>query len=121
MTSLKPLQQRGPTRVVASKSHLNAETRALFHTIEGEVELVRAGSSLKFLKVAEALAEIYPRLGPTWEWDTAAAQTVVLGVAKLVTDLDGAELRYDKDDILNPHFVVCPGIMTDVSYRLMSR
>jgi 3'(2'), 5'-bisphosphate nucleotidase len=106
ITSLNPSQQPGLTRVVASKSHLNAETRAFIDAIEGEVELVQAGSSLKFLKVAEGLADIYPRLGPTCEWDTAAAHAVVLGVGGSVTDLDGAGLRYGKDDILNPYFVV---------------
>jgi len=106
ITSLKPLQQPGVTRVVASKSHLNAETQAFIDAIEGKVELVQAGSSLKFLKVAEGLADIYPRLGPTCEWDTAAAHAVVLGVGGSVTDLDGTELRYGKDDILNPYFVV---------------
>jgi 3'(2'), 5'-bisphosphate nucleotidase len=106
ITSLKPARQPSLTRVVASKSHLNAETRAFIDGIEGEVELVQAGSSLKFLRVAEGLADIYPRLGPTCEWDTAAAHAVVLGVGGSVTDLDGAELRYGKDDILNPYFVV---------------
>ena len=104
--SLNPSQQPGLTRVVASKSHLNEETRAFIDAIGGETELVQAGSSLKFLKVAEGLADIYPRLGPTCEWDTAAAHAVVLGVGGSVTDLDGAELLYGKDDIINPYFVV---------------
>ena len=106
MTSLKPMQQPGLTRVVASKSHLNDVTRAYIDAIEGEVELVQAGSSLKFLRVAEGLADLYPRLGPTCEWDTAAAHAVVLGVGGSVEDLNGAKLRYGKDEILNPHFVV---------------
>ena len=106
VTILEPRQRSGKTRVVASKSHLNAETQAFIDAIEGKVELVQAGSSLKFLKVAEGLADIYPRLGPTCEWDTAAAHAVVLGVGGSVTDLGGAELRYGKDDILNPYFVV---------------
>ena len=74
--------------------------------LEGPTELVQAGSSLKFLKIAEGLADIYPRLGPTCEWDTAAAHAVVLGVGGSVKDPDGVELRYGKDDILNPHFIV---------------
>jgi 3'(2'), 5'-bisphosphate nucleotidase len=106
ITSLNPSQQPVLTRVVASKSHLNEETRAFIDAIEGEVELVQAGSSLKFLRVAEGLADIYPRLGPTCEWDTAAAHAVVLGVGGSVTDLGGAELGYGKPDILNPYFVV---------------
>ena len=81
-------------------------TRAYIDAIEGEVELVKAGSSLKFLRVAEGLADLYPRLGPTCEWDTAAAHAVVLGVGGSVEDLNGTELLYGKDEILNPHFVV---------------
>ena len=106
VTILEPRQQSSKTRVVASKSHLNEETRAFIDAIEGETELVQAGSSLKFLKIAEGLADIYPRLGPTCEWDTAAAHAVVLGVGGSVRDLNGVELRYGKDDILNPYFVV---------------
>ena len=66
--------------MVASKSHLNEETQTFIDGIAGDVELIQAGSSLKFLKIAEGLADIYPRLGPTCEWDTAAAHAVVLGV-----------------------------------------
>ena len=106
VTRLNPKPVAGLTRVVASKSHLNAETQAFIDAIAGEVELIQAGSSLKFLRIAEGLADCYPRLGPTCEWDTAAAHAVVLGVGGSVADLDGEELRYGKDDILNPHFVV---------------
>ena len=106
VTRLNPKPVAGLTRVVASKSHLNQETQAFIEGIPGEVELIQAGSSLKFLRIAEGLADCYPRLGPTCEWDTAAAHAVVLGVGGSVTDLDGQELRYGKDDILNPHFVV---------------
>ena len=106
VTGLTPTTQPGITRVVASKSHLNAETQAFINAIEGPTELVQAGSSLKFLKIAEGLADVYPRLGPTCEWDTAAAHAVVLGAGGSVKDLDGAELRYGKDDILNPYFIV---------------
>ena len=106
LTTLHPVSVEGLTRVVASKSHLNQETQAFINAIPGEIELIQAGSSLKFLRIAEGLADCYPRLGPTCEWDTAAAHAVVLGAGGSVTDLDGEELRYGKDDILNPHFVV---------------
>jgi 3'(2'), 5'-bisphosphate nucleotidase len=92
-------------RVVASKSHLNAETTDFIQRL-GETDLVQAGSSLKFCRVAEAAAEIYPRLAPTCEWDTAAAQAVVEGAGGQVTDLSGQRLRYGKPDVLNPSFVV---------------
>ena len=106
VTILEPQQRSGKTRVVASKSHLNAETQAFIDGIEGSTELIQAGSSLKFLKIAEGLADVYPRLGPTCEWDTAAAHAVVLGVGGSVRDLNGVELRYGKDNILNPYFIV---------------
>lgn len=93
-----------PCRVVASKSHLNAET-ADFITRLGATSLVQAGSSLKFCRIAEGAADIYPRLAPTCEWDTAAAQAVVEGAGGVVLDLHGAPLRYGKPDVLNPSFV----------------
>ncbi len=64
------------------------------------------GSSLKFCLVAEGSADFYPRLGPTMEWDTAAAQAVVEAAGGAVTTLDGRPLRYnERDTLLNPHFL----------------
>jgi 3'(2'), 5'-bisphosphate nucleotidase len=97
--------QTEPTRVVASKSHLNAETTTFIETIEGSVKLVQAGSSLKFLTIAEGAADLYPRLGPTCEWDTAAAHAVLEGAGGTVTQPGGTPLRYGKAEILNPHFI----------------
>lgn len=91
-------------RVVASKSHLNAETQAFIDRL-GAVELVQAGSSLKLCRVAEGAADIYPRLAPTCEWDTAAAQAVLEGAGGVVLDEQGTPLRYGKPDVLNPGFI----------------
>lgn len=93
------------TRVVASKSHLNEETQAFIDAIEGKVELVQAGSSLKFLKIALGKADIYPRLAPTFEWDTGAAQAVLEGAGGTVTQASGEPMVYGKDEVLNPHFI----------------
>jgi 3'(2'), 5'-bisphosphate nucleotidase len=93
------------TRIVASKSHLNAETQAFIEGVAGEVELVQAGSSLKFLKIATGDADLYPRLAPTCEWDTAAAQAVLDGAGGKVTQANGEPMIYGKDEILNPHFI----------------
>ncbi len=71
----------------------------------GDVSLVQAGSSLKFCRVAEGEADIYPRLAPTCEWDTAAAQAVLEGAGGVVVDLQGAPLLYGKPDVLNPSFI----------------
>ena len=91
-------------RVVASKSHLNAETQSFIERLR-VVSLVQAGSSLKFCRVAEGAADIYPRLAPTCEWDTAAAQAVLEGAGGSVVDLDGQPLRYGKPEVLNPSFI----------------
>jgi 3'(2'), 5'-bisphosphate nucleotidase len=95
----------GVTRVVASKSHLNDDTQAFIDAIEGDVEIVQAGSSLKFLKIATGDADIYPRLAPTCEWDTAAAHAVLNGAGGEVTQTNGDPVVYGKDEILNPHFI----------------
>jgi 3'(2'), 5'-bisphosphate nucleotidase len=95
-----------PLRVVGSRSHRGASLDAYLARL-GEVEMLPMGSSLKFCVVAEGDADIYPRLGPTSEWDTAAAQAVVEQAGGAVLELDGQPLRYNaKEDILNPHFLV---------------
>jgi 3'(2'), 5'-bisphosphate nucleotidase len=66
---------------------------------------VQAGSSLKFCRLAEGAADVYPRMGPTCEWDTAAAQAVLEGAGGGVMDLQGFALRYGKANVLNPAFV----------------
>jgi 3'(2'), 5'-bisphosphate nucleotidase len=91
-------------RVVASKSHLNEATQSFIHRL-GVVSLVQAGSSLKFCRVAEGEADIYPRLAPTCEWDTAAAQAVLEGAGGTVQDLRSQPLQYGKSDVLNPSFI----------------
>jgi len=94
----------GVNRVVASKSHLNEATQSFIDRL-GAVSLVQAGSSLKICRVAEGAADIYPRLAPTYEWDTAAAQAVLEGAGGAVVDLHRQPLRYGKLEILNPSFV----------------
>ncbi|MFM5095605.1 3'(2'),5'-bisphosphate nucleotidase CysQ [Aeromonas rivipollensis] len=91
-------------RVVGSRNHLSQETLDYLAPF-GEIELVSMGSSLKFCIIAEGGAELYPRLAPTCEWDTAAAQAVLEGAGGSVTQLDGSSLAYNKPNILNPWFV----------------
>ena len=97
-------------RVVASRSHYNQETRDFVEKLDKggkELSLVNSGSSLKLCMVAAGDAEIYPRLGPTMEWDTAAAHAVVKAAGKNVYRVDnGEELEYNKENLLNPFFVV---------------
>jgi 3'(2'), 5'-bisphosphate nucleotidase len=94
-------------KVVASRSHSDARTEALLRQI-GDHESISMGSSLKFCLVAEGEAHFYPRLGPTMEWDTAAAHAVVNEAGGSVCDAAGQELRYNKADLHNPEFFVLP-------------
>lgn len=95
-----------PVRVVGSRSHRGASLDAYLQQV-GDHDMVPMGSSLKFCVVAEGNADIYPRLGLTSEWDTAAAQAVVEQAGGKVLTWDGNPLLYnDKSDILNPFFIV---------------
>lgn len=98
-----------PWRVVASRSHLNGETENYLNQLRqqhGAIELVSRGSSLKLCMVASGEADEYPRLGPTMEWDVAAAHAVVKGAGMEVVEFaGGAALRYNKGELLNPHFI----------------
>ena len=82
---------------------------ALERLIEGQlgaVEKTSMGSSLKLCLVAEGEADIYPRLAPTCEWDTAAAHAVVNAAGGVVVNTHFEPLTYNKPDVLNPHFLV---------------
>lgn len=95
----------GKPMIVASRSHAGPETRAFLQNL-GEHDVVSMGSALKFCLVAEGTADVYPRLGPTMEWDTAAAQCVVEAAGGRVTDLNRRPLAYNKPSLLNPSFLV---------------
>lgn len=100
------IESENPVRVVGSRSH-RGDSLNRFLELVGNVELHPVGSSLKFCYVAEGSADIYPRLGPTSEWDTAAAQAVVEQAGGAVLTLDGTPLSYNrKEEILNPFFLV---------------
>ncbi len=101
----RPLPE-GPPTVVGSRSHAGKRLQDYLDRL-GPHRLVPMGSSLKFCLVAEGRADLYPRLGPTSEWDTAAAQCVVEQAGGRVTDTALERLRYNtKDSLLNPDFLV---------------
>lgn len=92
-------------RLALSRSHLGAREQALMAQF-GEVEVIRCGSALKSCLVAEGRADLYPRFGPTSEWDTAASQCVLEAAGGMLVGLDGQPLRYNqKESLLNPWFV----------------
>lgn len=93
-------------KVVASRSHLNADTQEFLDKLD-QPEVVSKGSSLKLLMVAEGEADLYPRYAPTMEWDTAAAQIIVEEAGGTVVQKDTTDrVIYNKEDLLNPYFLV---------------
>ena len=92
--------------VAGSRSHGSDRQQAFIKTL-GDVEVFAIGSSLKFCMVAEGRVDIYPRFGPTSEWDTAAAQCIVEESGGVVVDEDFKRLRYNRgESLLNPYFLV---------------
>lgn len=102
---VRVLDGRVPVAAV-SRSHLNAETQALMSRL-GASEMRQAGSAMKFCLIAEGRADVYPRIGPTMEWDIAAGDAVLRAAGGLVTLLDGTALHYGRADkaFASPDFV----------------
>jgi 3'(2'), 5'-bisphosphate nucleotidase len=107
---VRPLAQDGILKVVGSRSHNSPEVDAYVDTLRAKypnVEFVAAGSSLKFCLLAEGKADVYPRLAPTMEWDTCAGQIVATEAgAEVLRFPEWTPLDYNKENLLNPHFVV---------------
>tara|TARA_X000000950_G_scaffold289183_2_gene410554 strand:+ start:790 stop:1533 length:744 start_codon:yes stop_codon:yes gene_type:complete len=94
-------------RVIASKSHINAETTKFIEDLKKnyEIDVKNYGSSLKICKIAEGKADIYPRFGPTMEWDTCAAQIILEEAGGSMLDKKNLKLTYNKADLRNPFFI----------------
>jgi 3'(2'), 5'-bisphosphate nucleotidase len=102
--------KKGQVKVVGSRSHMNQDTLDFVENLKTDqtkVEIVSKGSSLKFCLVAEGIADIYPRFAPTMEWDTAAGQAIceALGI-KVISKETNDSLLYNKENLLNPYFLV---------------
>jgi 3'(2'), 5'-bisphosphate nucleotidase len=96
----------GSARFVISRCHASEqETLTRFIDQTKGCETIVMGSSLKFCLIAEGAADVYPRNGPTMEWDTAAAQCILEEAGGSVTDLEGNTIRYNKHVLLNSAFV----------------
>ncbi len=109
-TSAVPISMRTPPAggytIVASRSHGSEALEAFLGRIAVR-ERISSGSALKFCLVAEGLADLYPRFGPTWEWDTAAGHAIVKGAGGVVTDMQGIEeLAYNKEMPKHAGFIV---------------
>ncbi|GAB5539524.1 MAG: 3'(2'),5'-bisphosphate nucleotidase CysQ [Salibacteraceae bacterium] len=99
-----------PFIVVASRSHFSKETQRFVDELKkekGEIDFASMGSSLKICLVAEGAADIYPRFGPTMEWDTGAGHAIAKAAGKSIIDhATGEEMRYNKENLLNNWFIV---------------
>lgn len=106
----EPYRAKDSVTVVASRSHLTDEVRDFVADLESmgkEVTFLSAGSSLKICLVAEGTADVYPRLGPTMEWDTGAAHAIAIESGRQVLQFDSREpLQYNKRNLRNPPFIV---------------
>ncbi|MDG2249412.1 MAG: 3'(2'),5'-bisphosphate nucleotidase CysQ [Gammaproteobacteria bacterium] len=114
---------QGQVRIVASRSHRGDLLDQLINTMEaelGKAEVVSMGSSLKICLLAEGKADIYPRLAPTSEWDTAAAHAVLAAAGGDIVDTEFQALRYNqKESLLNPHFIAISDISFDWQATLL--
>ena len=102
---------RSTINVAVSKSHLNKETQDFLNILKkkSSLSLKNLGSSLKICKIAEGVVDIYPRLGPTMEWDTCAAHLILKQAGGNISSIDGKELTYNKRDLRNPFFIASSG------------
>jgi 3'(2'), 5'-bisphosphate nucleotidase len=108
-----------PIRVAGSRSHAGESLKRYLENL-GDYEIISMGSSLKSCLVAEGVADIYPRLGPTSEWDTGAAQAIVEAAGGKITDTNMQPLRYNnKESLLNPDFFVFGNLDEDWSKYLV--
>lgn len=108
-----PGHKKTKITVAVSRSHRGSELDDFIRKLKysySEVELITCGSALKICFVAEGKADIYPRFGPTMEWDTAAAHMIVNGAGKKLCSMHSEEeLEYNKEDLRNDSFIALPG------------
>lgn len=102
----QPWRPEKPLRIIASRAHGNDRLSEWLEHLPVSYALTTVGSSLKFCRIAEGTADLYPRLGPTCQWDTAAAHAVLTAAGGIVTDLAGSPIRYGQDrSMRNPEFI----------------
>lgn len=103
-----------PFTAVGSRSHMSKETEDYINQLKDKhnnLEMISVGSSIKQCMIAEGKADVYPRFGPTMEWDTAAGHAIVNASGGCITKIDGSPLLYNKENLLNPYFIVKGNLM----------
>ena len=116
-------QKKSACTFVVSRSHLSDKTKSLFTALEEtgySLDTAASGSSLKFCMIADGQADCYPRLGLTSEWDTAAAEAVLVGAGgEVIRFSDGQPLDYNKTEILNPEFMACGRLAEETRAKIL--
>jgi 3'(2'), 5'-bisphosphate nucleotidase len=114
-----------PLKLIASRSHFTDETSRFVVRLSDYTrieQLSPRGSSLKLCMIAEGSADIYPRFGPTMEWDTAAGQAIVFNAGGTVLDTTTCQsLVYNKKDLKNPYFIVCNSGLVPLMQKLLNK
>lgn len=115
---VRPIAEDAPLTITASRSHGSEALEAWLHKVNVGSR-TNIGSSLKFCQVAEGKSDVYPRLSPTMEWDTAAGHAILLAAGGVVTEQDGSPLLYGKQNqnFLNPPFIASARRL-DALYRI---
>lgn len=104
-------------RVLCSRSHLNEPTQSLLEQLNSP-KRIAAGSALKFLRIAQGKAEFYPRIAPTMEWDTAAAELVLTEAGGNVIQWPSKEkMKYNKENLTNPHFIAFGAAIDELPFE----
>jgi 3'(2'), 5'-bisphosphate nucleotidase len=98
-----------PVRVLKSRSHPSPNLEALLDLLPSHEPIIR-GSALKFCAIAAVEADFYPRFGPTWEWDTAAGQAIVVAAGGVMLTLDGHPFTYNKPNLVNGPFLAASSL-----------
>jgi 3'(2'), 5'-bisphosphate nucleotidase len=108
-TKLPLAKEKRPYKVVGSRSHLNEKTKNYIEELKKQhpdLEMMAVGSSLKLCMIAEGKADIYPRFGPTMEWDIASGHAIIVASGAKIYKYDGTNMVYNKENLLNPYFIV---------------
>jgi 3'(2'), 5'-bisphosphate nucleotidase len=104
-------------RVLCSRSHLNTATQTMLEQLN-KPKKIAAGSALKFLRIAQGKAEVYPRIAPTMEWDTAAAEIILTEAGGQVIQWPSkAKMKYNKEDLTNPHFIAFGAAIDELPFE----
>lgn len=111
-TQISVLKQSDPVRIIGSRSHSNNSFATWVNEKFPNAQIIQAGSSLKFCLIADGNADIYPRFGPTSEWDIAAGHIILNEAGGKILTLNNKEIKYNqKESLLNPEFIASNNII----------